>query len=184
MHINHSTVQFTKLNCGGNCVCQAPTWLSPGGSDGKESARNAGDGDSIPGWGRSPGGGHGNPLQCSCLENPRDRGGWRATVRGVAGVRRDGATEHTQLPVPSVCDAAPPGISPSVFSWKFPVSAPEALSEGSVLCQSPCPYCCSLPLALCTSDVSQTASGFLPRFTLDPGEVTSPSVARVFTCSQ
>ena len=42
----------------------------PGGSDGKESACNAGDLGSIPGLGRSPGGGHGNPLQCSCLEDP------------------------------------------------------------------------------------------------------------------
>ena len=39
---------------------------------------------SIPGLGRSPGGGHGNPLQYSCLENPMDRGAWRATVHGVA----------------------------------------------------------------------------------------------------
>ena len=39
---------------------------------------------SIPGWGRSPGGGQGNPFQYSCLENPRDRGAWRATVHGVA----------------------------------------------------------------------------------------------------
>ena len=38
----------------------------------------------IPGWGRSPGGGHGNPLQCSCLENPKDRGAWWAAVHGVA----------------------------------------------------------------------------------------------------
>ena len=42
----------------------------PGGSDGKDSACNAGDPGSIPGSGRSPGGGHGNPLQYSCLENP------------------------------------------------------------------------------------------------------------------
>ena len=42
----------------------------PGGSDGKESTCNAGDLGSIPGLGRSPGGGHGNPLQYSCLENP------------------------------------------------------------------------------------------------------------------
>ena len=42
----------------------------PGGSDGKESAYNAGDLGSIPGFGRSPGGGHGNPLQYSCPENP------------------------------------------------------------------------------------------------------------------
>ena len=42
----------------------------PGGSDGKEPTCNSGDSDSIPGLGRSPGGGHGNPLQYSCLENP------------------------------------------------------------------------------------------------------------------
>ena len=45
----------------------------PGGSDGKESACNAGDLGSIPGLGRSPGGGHGNPLQYSCLENPHEQ---------------------------------------------------------------------------------------------------------------
>ena len=55
-----------------------------GGSDGKESACNEGDPGSIPESGRSPGGGHGNPLQYSCLENPTDRGAWRATVHGVA----------------------------------------------------------------------------------------------------
>ena len=38
---------------------------------------------SIPGWGRSPGGGHGNPLQYSCLENPTDRGAWWATVHRI-----------------------------------------------------------------------------------------------------
>ena len=54
-----------------------------GGSDGKESAGNTGDPGSIPGWGRSPGGGHGNPLQYSCLEYPMDRGAWWATVPGV-----------------------------------------------------------------------------------------------------
>ena len=48
-----------------------------GGSDGKESTCNVGDRDSIPGLARSPGGGHGNPLQYSCLENPVDRGAWR-----------------------------------------------------------------------------------------------------------
>ena len=56
----------------------------PGGSDGKESACNAGDLGSIPGLGRSPEEGNGNPLQYSCLENSMDRGAWRATVHGVA----------------------------------------------------------------------------------------------------
>ena len=56
----------------------------PGGSDGKESACNAGDLGLIPGLGRSPGRGHDNPLQYSCLENPMDRGAWWAIVHGVA----------------------------------------------------------------------------------------------------
>ena len=56
----------------------------PGGSEDKASACNAGDPGSIPGLGRSPGEGNGNPIQYSCLENPMDRGPWRATVRGVA----------------------------------------------------------------------------------------------------
>ena len=56
----------------------------PGGSDGKASAYNAGDLGWIPGSGRSPGEGNGNPLQYSCLENPMDGGAWWATVHGVA----------------------------------------------------------------------------------------------------
>ena len=48
----------------------------PGGSDGKESVCNTGDLGSIPGSGRSPGGGHGNPLQSSCLKNPMDSGAY------------------------------------------------------------------------------------------------------------
>ena len=59
----------------------------PGGSDGKESACNAGDLGLITGLGRSPGGGHGNPLQYSCLENLMDRGDWWATVHGVTKSR-------------------------------------------------------------------------------------------------
>ena len=48
----------------------------PGGSEGKVSACNVGDPGSIPGLGRSPGEGNGNPLQYSCLENPMDRRAW------------------------------------------------------------------------------------------------------------
>ena len=48
------------------------------------SASDVGDLGSIPGWGRSPGEGNGNPLQYSCLENPMDAGAWWATVHGVA----------------------------------------------------------------------------------------------------
>ena len=58
----------------------------PGGSDLKASACNAGDLGSIPGSGRSPGEGNGNPLQYSCLENPMDGGAWWATVHRVAKI--------------------------------------------------------------------------------------------------
>ena len=61
---------------------ELPRWLSS-----KESACNAGytgDMGSIPGSGRFPGGGNGNPLKYPCWENPMDRGAWRATVRRVA----------------------------------------------------------------------------------------------------
>ena len=61
----------------------------PGGSDGKESACNAGDLSSVPGLGRSSGEGNGNPLQYSCLENSTDRGAWPATVNGVQRVGHD-----------------------------------------------------------------------------------------------
>ena len=56
----------------------------PGSSDGKASAYNAGDWGSILVLGRSPGEGHGNPLQYSCLEDPTDRGAQKATVHGIA----------------------------------------------------------------------------------------------------
>ena len=59
-----------------------PQWLS-----GKEATCNAGDPGLILGSGRSPGGGHGNPLQYSCLENPMDRGVWGATIHGVTQSR-------------------------------------------------------------------------------------------------
>ena len=55
----------------------------PGGSDGKEYACNAGDPGLIPGSGRSPGEGNGNPLQYSCLKNPMDREACQATFHGV-----------------------------------------------------------------------------------------------------
>jgi len=49
-----------------------------------DNAGDIGDSGSVPGSGRSPGGGHENPLQYSCLENPMDRGAWQATVHRVA----------------------------------------------------------------------------------------------------
>ena len=73
-HLNHNT---NIITC----------WGFPGGSVVKNLPANAGDtgdGGSIPGLGRSPGGGNGNLLWYSCLENPMDRGVWWATVHGVA----------------------------------------------------------------------------------------------------
>ena len=63
-----------------------------GGSEGKESTCNVGHLGSIPGLGRSPLGGHGNPLQYSCLENFHFRGSWWATVLGLQRIGLDWAT--------------------------------------------------------------------------------------------
>ena len=66
----------------------------------KNSPSNAGnvrDMGLIPGLGRSPGGGHGNPLQYFCLENSMDRGAWRATIMGSQRVGRDSVTEHLRI---------------------------------------------------------------------------------------
>ena len=67
-----------------------------GGSDGKESVYNAGDPDSIPGCGRSPGERNGNPFQYSCLGNPMDRGAWQTTVHGVAKSWTQLSDKHTK----------------------------------------------------------------------------------------
>ena len=78
-HGNHKSVL-----CLGACFCFIDKFICgfPGGLDGKASACNAGDPGLIPALGRSPGGGHGNPLQYSCLENSMDRGAWWAAVPG------------------------------------------------------------------------------------------------------
>ena len=73
------------------CIVHGVTksWTNgfPGSSDSKESVHNAGDLGLIPRLGSSPGKGNGNPLQYSCLENSKDRGGWQAIVHGVAKKR-------------------------------------------------------------------------------------------------
>ena len=79
--------------------CRLPRWLS-----GKESTCNAettGHSGSVPVSGRSPGGGHDNTLQCSCLEIPMDRGAWQATVHGVAKSQTGlkWLSTHTLLPL-------------------------------------------------------------------------------------
>ena len=72
----------------------------PRSSVGKESACNAGDLGSIPGSGKFPGEGNGNPLQYSCLENPMDRGAWQAIVHGTARIGHDLATKPPPPPPP------------------------------------------------------------------------------------
>ena len=66
----------------------------PDGSDGRKFSCSAGDMGSVLGLGRTPGEGHDNPRQCSCLGNPMDRGAWRATVRGVS---ESGMTERLHI---------------------------------------------------------------------------------------
>ena len=79
----------------------APVFLGfPGVLDSNESACNAGDLGSIPGLGRSPGGGHDNPLRYSAWRIPMNRGAWRATVHGSQRVRHDWATkQHSHVNV-------------------------------------------------------------------------------------
>ena len=98
----------------------------PDGSDSKESAHNAGDLGSILGLGRSPGGGHSNPLQYSCLENPMDGGAWRATVIGLHRVGRDGSdlAQH--------CDRATVGVKRGKASG-LPDSATRGLQPARLL---------------------------------------------------
>ena len=91
----HSSINMEKNVP--NMIWDKTIWGFPCSSIGKESAYNAGDSGLIPGLGRSPGEGNGNPIQYSCLENPRDRRTWQATVHGVIRVGHDLATK---LPPP------------------------------------------------------------------------------------
>ena len=79
---SQSTLCLVKGCC--MCCIQIKVYDFPSGSDGKESAFNAGDLGSIPGLGRYPGEENVNPLQYSCLENSMDRGAWWATVHGLS----------------------------------------------------------------------------------------------------
>ena len=95
LHQGRSSLQIPAAGFG---VPQPPSGF-PHSSVGKESACNTGDPGSIPGLGRSPGEGHGNPLQYPCLENPKDRGAWQATVHGVARLGHDLATKPPPTPL-------------------------------------------------------------------------------------
>ena len=82
-------------------------YLRADGSDGKESACSAGDWDSIPGSGRSPGEGNGNPLQYSYLGKPMDGGAWQATVQGVTKYWTQ-LKVHTRCPRIPILTPSPP----------------------------------------------------------------------------
>ena len=88
-------------------------WLFPGGSEVKASACNAVDVGLIPGLGRSPGEGNGNPLQYSYLENPMDGGAWRATVHEVA----KSWTRLSDLTSLLLCDRSIPSFIFPTILW-------------------------------------------------------------------
>ena len=99
-----SKISSTELKRSGGrrhlCLVHGLSGGFPSGSSGKESACNASntaDPGSIPESGRYPGGGNGNPLQLSCMENPTDRGAWWATVHGVAKSRTQLGTRSLSL---------------------------------------------------------------------------------------
>ena len=85
----HSRILYTwshkvySLLCPVSFTRYSTLWIHTGDSVVNNPPANAGDSDLIPGSGRSLGGGNGNPLLYSCLENPTDRGAWRASVHGV-----------------------------------------------------------------------------------------------------
>ena len=89
-HIVYRTyMEFRKMVLKNLFTGQQWRKVFPGGSEDKASACHAGDLASIPGLGRSPGEGNGNPLQCSCLENPRDGGAWWLPSMGSHRVGHD-----------------------------------------------------------------------------------------------
>ena len=119
----------------------------PGGSDGEESACNAGDQGSIPGSGRSPGEGNGNALQYSCLENLMDRGAWWATES--MGSQRVKSLSRVQLfATPwTVAHQAPLtlGFSRQEYRSELRFSSPEDLPDPGLEPGSPALQANSLP---------------------------------------
>ena len=78
----HFNSWLRKIAWKRDSLCTLVFWGFPGGTDGKESTCNVEDLGMSPCWEDSPGGGHGNPLKHSCLENPMDRGAWCSKVHG------------------------------------------------------------------------------------------------------
>ena len=118
---------FSCLDCSYGFLGRRPQRLSailPGGLDGKASTCNAGDPGSIPGLGRYPGEGNGNPLQYSCPENSMDGGAWWATVHGVtkSQTQLSDFTTHSQHDLPVMMlnfGQLPELMSTRFFHWKL-----------------------------------------------------------------
>ena len=104
----------------------------PGGSDGKESACDAGDLGLISELGRSAGEGKVYPLQYSCLDNPMDREAWRATVRGVAKSRTQMSHEHISSRLPKAPLILPPKTWEILLTKVFFCKEPEEHSVKSI----------------------------------------------------
>ena len=137
----------------------------PGGISGKEAtnAEDLRDTGLIPGLGRSPGGGHGNPLQYSCLENPMERGAWRAIVHRVSkswtwlerlGMHApsEGVWEWVAFLIKPPC-LSPAQKPPHALTTK---ALPQDLCTSSSVSHSfpLCPVCSSLQSVLCSDSVS------------------------------
>ena len=138
---------------------QTPVLLDfPGGSDSKESVCSVGDLSSTTGLGRSPGGGHSNPLQYSCLENPMDRGDWRAIIHRVTKTwsRMKWLTSHAYLEsaVLQTDKWVDVELSRTLASW-WERTAHE-LRISSIM-SSVCDLCCSSSL-VCKVGVDQRTS--------------------------
>ena len=102
------------LACGNSSLCLHIYRTGfPGSSDKKESSHNAGDVGLIPGSGRSPRGGHGNPLQYSCLKSSKDRAAWRAMVHGSQWIKHYHASNTSNLQAFILCT-----LMYSHFSYK------------------------------------------------------------------
>ena len=103
----------------------------PSGSDGKESTCSAGDWGSLPGSGRPPGEENGYPLQYSCLDNPMNRGIWRATIHGSWRVKHDWATNTYHFP----CVLGDPHRAPQTraggLPWSFVLVHDDATSKSA-----------------------------------------------------
>ena len=97
---------------------KAETRGPPWGSVVKNPPAKAEDLGSIPGSGRSPGGGNGDPPQYSCLENPMDRGAWRATVHGSQKIGHDLVPEQQQETGKQPDFAEPDVMVASTLFWK------------------------------------------------------------------